>query len=196
MSLELDPKTTALVVIDLEHGIVSRPLAPHAGKDVVTRSAQLAEALRKAGGTVAYVHVLLAEILQQPADKSMGRPSDLPPASASELVPEAGYQPGKDVLVTKRQWGAFYGTGLDQQLRRKGVKTIIMAGIATNFGVESTAREALDRDYALVFAEDAMSSMSAEMHAFSTGQLFPIMGRVRSTEEIVAVLKQPARRFG
>ena len=93
-----------------------------------------------------------------------------------------------DVIITKRQWGAFHGTGLEQQLRRKGIKTIVMGGIATNFGVESTARAGFDQGYEMVFAEDAMTSLSAEMHDFSVKKLFPIMGRVRSSDEIVKAL--------
>ena len=188
MSLTVNAKETALVLIDLQQGIVARDLAPHAAKDVVARCAKLAEALRKAGGTIVYVHVLLGEIAQAAADKPMQRPSTPPPASASELVPEAGFQPG-DVLITKRQWGAFYATDLDQALRRRGIKAIILGGIATNFGVESTARSAQEHGYELIFAEDAMSSMSAAMHEFSTKNLFPIMGHVRSAEEITEALK-------
>ena len=189
LSLTLNPKETALVLIDLEQGIVSRDLAPHTAQDVVKRCAQLARALRAAGGTVVYVHVLLHDTLRLPADRPMPAPPAPPPASASELVPEAGYQAGTDVLITKRQWGAFHATHLDQALRRKGIKTIILGGIATNFGVESTARAAQEHGYALVFAEDAMSSMNAELHQFSTQKLFPIMGYVRSTEEIAAALQ-------
>ena len=189
MSLNLNAKETALVLIDLQGGIVARQLAPHSSADVLKRCATLAEALRAAGGTVVYVHVLLSEVAQLPADHPMARPSTPPPASASELVAEAGYQPETDVLITKRQWGAFHATNLDQALRRKGIKTIILGGIATNFGVESTARAAQEHGYALVFAEDAMSTMSAEWHEFSVRNLFPIMGRVRSTEEIATALR-------
>ncbi len=84
-----------------------------------------------------------------------------PPAIASQLVPESGVQDG-DIVIVKRQWGAFYGTGLDQQLRRRGIRTIMIGGIATNIGVESTAREAFDRGYEMVFVEDAMSTISPE----------------------------------
>ena len=190
MSLELQGNETALVVIDLEHGIVGRDLAPHAAKDVVARCAELAAKVRAADGTVVYVHVLLHEVLRLPADSPrMPKDAPQPPAAASELVPEAGYQPGEDILITKRQWGAFHGTPLDQLLRRRGIKTIVMAGIATNFGVESTARAAAEHGYAVVFAEDAMTTMSAEMHAFAVGKLFPVIGRVRSTVEIAEALK-------
>ena len=189
MSLELNGKETALVLIDLEHGIVGMKLAPYEGEVVVERCAKLAEAVRGAGGTVVYVHVLMHEMIRLPADRPMGSPgAPPPPPEISELVPHSGYDAKRDVLVTKRQWGAFYGTDLEQQLRRRGVRTVIMGGIATNLGVESTARAAFDLGYALVFAEDAMSTISEEMHRFSTGTLFPIMGRVRSTEEIVSAL--------
>ena len=185
MSLEVEIKKTALVLIDLEQGIVARQLAPHSSADVVANSRRLADAVRKAGGTVVYVHVLLHDTLSLPADSPMPRPAEPPPASASEIVAEAGMQPG-DVLITKRQWGAFYGTQLEQALDRRGIETIILAGIATNMGVESTARAAYDAGYALIFAEDAMSTMSAEWHEFPIKQLFPRMGKVRSTDEILA----------
>lgn len=103
-------------------------------------------------------------------------------------MPEAGYQPGTDILIAKRQWGAFHATNLDQALRRRGIKTILMGGIATNLGVESTARAAQENGYALVFAEDAMSTMSRDWHEFATQLIFPLMGHVRSTDEIVAAL--------
>jgi nicotinamidase-related amidase len=91
-------------------------------------------------------------------------------------------------VIFKRKWGAFYGTDLDLQLRRRGLKTIVLCGIATEFGVESTARDAYERGYEQVFAEDAMTGRSAESHANSITHIFPRMGRVRSTEEIVAAL--------
>ena len=189
MSLELNAKQTALVLIDLEHGIVGRDLAPYKGTDVVQTCAGLAESFRRAGGTVVYVHVMLDELLRLPADKPMMPPdAPRPPKQASELVPEAGYREGKDILITKRQWGAFHGTPLDQQLRRLGVTTIVMAGIATNFGVESTARAAIEHGYAVVFAEDAMTTMAKEMHTFATEKVFPVIGKVSSAKAIEAAL--------
>lgn len=188
MSLTLNPKETALVLIDLEHGIVGRQLAPYTGTQVVSRCAHLADAVRAAGGMIVYVHVLLNEIVTPDADKPQPRPASPPPPEASELVPESGYEEGTDVLITKRQWDAFYATNLEQALRRRGVRTIIMGGIATNFGVESTARSAQARGYNLVFAEDAMSSMSAEMHDFAVSTLFPIIGKVRKADVITQAL--------
>jgi nicotinamidase-related amidase len=127
----------------------------------------------------------LTELLSLPVDAPT-RDTNAPPA-ASELIGQIERQPN-DLLTTKRQWGAFYGTELDQQLRRRGVRTIVLGGIATNFGVESTARAAFDRGYELVFAEDAMSSVKAEAHQFATSVNFPRMGRVRTTEVLVDAL--------
>ena len=89
-----------------------------------------------------------------------------------------------DIRVTKHQWGAFYGTDLDVQLRRRGIKTLVLGGIATNFGVESTAEQAWERGYAVVVAEDATSSVSAEMHAFSIGSMLPRLSRIVKAGEI------------
>jgi nicotinamidase-related amidase len=189
-NLAIDAKSTALVLIDLQHGIVGMPLSPHAGADLVKRAASLAEAFREKGGTVAYVRVEIGEVLRHQVDAPMFDPSAPPPPPiASQLVPESGYQAG-DLLIVKRQWGAFYGTDLDQQLRRLGIRTIVIGGIATNFGVESTARAAFDRGYALIFVEDAMASLSAEAHGFAVQHIFPRMGRVRTSDEVLESLGQ------
>lgn len=189
--LAIDTKSTALVLIDLQHGIVGRPqLAPHTGADLVKRAASLADAFREKCGTVTYVRVEIDEVLRPQVDAPMYDPSAPPPPPiASQLVPESGYQAG-DLLIVKRQWGAFYGTDLDQQLRRRGIRTIVIGGIATNFGVESTARAAFDRGYALIFVEDAMTSFSAEVHDFAVKHIFSRMGRVRTSDEVLEALGQ------
>jgi len=187
-TLFLDPRTTALVLIDLQQGIVSRPLAPHSGPQVVANGARVADAMRAKGAPVIYVRVPLNDLLHLPAD-APSRAPDAPPApdEASELVPEAGVQAG-DLIVAKRQWGAFYGTDLEQQLRRRGIQTIVICGIATNFGVESTARQAFDQGYQLVFVEDATTSMSDDWHRFAVENVFRRMGRVRSTQQVIDAL--------
>jgi nicotinamidase-related amidase len=186
--LKLEPKKTALVLIDLQGAIAGRDTAPYKAADVIARCAKLAEAVRSAGATVFYVRVLIGEFAHRVTDESGPRPSGPLPPGAIEIVPEAGMKEG-DILIEKRQWGAFNGTGLEQQLRRKGVSRIIMGGIATNMGVESTARAAQDLDYDLVFAEDAMTSLKAEWHEFSVKNIFPRMGRVRTSEQIIEALK-------
>ena len=183
--LVLDPATTALVLIDLQQGITSLPVTPRSGAEVVANAGRLLARGRERGLTVVLVQVGFLgdqDRLNLPVDTpAPGRPS------RGGLLPELGPKEG-DIVITKRQWGAFYGTELDLQLRRRGIRTIVLGGIATNFGVESTARDAYERGYAQVFAEDAMSSVNAEGHRFTVSVVFPRIGRVRSTDEILAAL--------
>ena len=168
-----DHQTTALVLIDLQGSNMARLLAPHTAEDVLARAVSLADGLRAKGVTIVFVRVIVSELLDLPVDAPFPKPIGGPPPGASELV------------VTKRHWGAFYGTDLEQQLLRRGIQTIILGGVATNFGVESTARAAFDRGYKIIFAEDAMSSISAEAHNFSVSTLFPRIGRVRTVDQIL-----------
>jgi nicotinamidase-related amidase len=187
--LNIDIARTALVQIDLQNFNVTRELAPHPAERVVGNCVLLASEMRDRGGMVIFVRVLLEDLPRPPADNPMVKPgTPAPPPEAVHLADVAQVQ-AQDIVVTKRQWGAFYGTDLEQLLRRRGVKTIIMSGIATNIGVESTAREAFDRGYELVFAEDAMSSISADGHNNACQNVFRIMGRVRSTRELIDALQ-------
>jgi nicotinamidase-related amidase len=193
VELQLDPSRTALVVIDLQRGIVAGPAGPHPALEVVGRAAELVKAMRAKGGTVVLVHVTpspdgkdgLAPITDAPAQAAGGR--SLPP-DWSEFVPELKPE-ATDIVITKRQWGAFYGTELDLQLRRRGVDTILLCGISTNVGVESTARDAYERGYQQVFVEDAMAAREADEHRHTVQSLFPRIGRIRSTAEVLAALK-------
>jgi nicotinamidase-related amidase len=191
MDLTLAPAHTALVVIDLQRGIAAAPTAPHLASDVVAHAAALAVALRAAGGTVVLVHVTPSvdgrDGLRPQTDTPAWGPGPRP-ADWAEIVPELGPEPG-DVVITKRQWGAFCGTELDLQLRRRGIDTILLAGISTNVGVESTARDAFERGYEQVFVEDAMAARSPDEHANTVRTLFPRIGRVRSTAEVLAALE-------
>jgi nicotinamidase-related amidase len=191
MALTLDLKKTALVLIDLQQGIVGQPRAPHAAAEVVRRAAELGRAFAAADAPIVRVHVGfaadLADQLQLPVDAPMPRPSGGLPAGWSDFVPEIAALP-KAIDITKRQWSAFYGTELDLQLRRRGITTIVLGGIATNFGVESTARDAWQSNYAVVVAEDATTSVDAELHRLAIEKILPRIARVRSTTEILAAL--------
>ena len=183
----LDPRTTALVIIDLQKGVLGLPLLPHPAPEVLESASKLAGRFRHAGATVVWVRACwspdLGDALRQPVDKPMGFPADGVPTQ----LPEGLAEPS-DLVITKRQWGAFYGTELDLQLRRRGVRTIVLGGVATNFGVESTARDAWERAYKVVFIEEAMTSVTAEAHQFSVSTVFPRLGRVRSLEQVLAAL--------
>ncbi|TCG03285.1 isochorismatase [Paraburkholderia steynii] len=189
-ALSIDPRSTAIVLIDLQHSNVGRQLAPHSAADVVARSVRARCAARSGLGARSCSCASMSRALSLPADAPL-RPRDAPapPPQASDLVPECNVQAG-DLVVTKRQWGAFYGTDLEQQLRRRHINTIALTGIATNFGVESTARAAFDQGYELIFIEDAMSGLSGETHAFPIEHIFPRMGFVRSTEEFISAVAE------
>jgi nicotinamidase-related amidase len=186
----LDPASTALIVIDLQKGVAGMATAPHSAADVVGRSAALAKAFRAANAPVVLVRVSFtaagSDMLRQPVDAPMQRAASRP-AGWDELVPELAAEP-TDIVITKKQWGAFYGTDLDLQLRRRGIQSIVLTGIATNFGVESTARDAWERNYAIVFAEDAISAMSAANHRFAVETIYPRLGRIRPTAEVMAAM--------
>jgi len=187
-NLLIDKERTALVVIDLQKGIASRSTAPHDSKTVISNAAKLADAFRKKGMPVFLVHVTAgdADRLRPISDEQWIMPAG-GQSDWSELVPEMNAQ-ASDNIIAKKQWGAFYGTELDLQLRRRKIDTIVLCGIATNVGVESTARFAYEYGYQQVFAEDAMSSMSAQLHENTITSVFRRIGRVRSTEEITQAL--------
>jgi nicotinamidase-related amidase len=184
--LDFDPQTTALVLIDLQGGIVGMPLAPRSGADVLASGQALAKRFRQAGAPVVLVRVDwaadYADAPRQPVDQPSSRPAGGLPAAWSALVPGLA-QPG-DIVITKRQWGAFHGTELDLQLRRRGIGTIVLGGIATNFGVESTARQAWEHGYAVVLIEDACASASAELHDMAVRFIFPRIARVVGSAQV------------
>ena len=187
--LKLDAATTALVLIDLQQGILPYAKAPYDGAAVLAHAAPLAAAFRAAKAPVVLVKVgfsadggdALKAIVDAP------NPPGQAPADWMADTPELPPQPG-DLHIVKRQWGAFHGTELDLQLRRRGIRTIVLAGIATSIGVESTARFAWELGYDIVFAEDATSGPDAAMHANSFEKVFPRLGRVRKTADVLAAL--------
>jgi nicotinamidase-related amidase len=187
--VSIDKSKTALVVIDLQKGIVGRPTVPYTAEAVVANAAALAAAFRANGMPVFLVRVTPSpdwkDALRPLADAAM--PAQTPPPDWAEIVPEMGPKQG-DFVITKRQWGAFYGTDLDLQLRRRGLTAIVLCGIATEVGVESTARDAYERGYQQVFVRDAMAGLNAESHANAIERIFPRIGRVRGTKEIIAAL--------
>jgi nicotinamidase-related amidase len=185
-SLKLDAASTALILIDLQHAIVGRETAPYPASAVVEKGAALAKAFRQKGAKAVYVRVDLSDLLDLPVDLPHGLPPNLP-AIASEIVPQSGVQPG-DLIITKRHWGAFSGTELEERLRKANVKTVVIGGIATNVGVETTARNAAGLGFAVVMVEDACTDLDAAVHHASFEKTFPRLGRVRKTAEVIEAL--------
>ena len=184
--ITLPTASTALILIDLQKGIVARQFAPYSGEAVLARGKDLARRFRGAKAPVVLVNVAFAPDFSDALNAPVERPMQAPPGGFPEGWSELadGLAEPSDLKVTKRQWGAFYGTDLDLQLRRRGVTTVVIGGVATNMGVESTARTAHEHGYAVVLAEDAATTFSAEMHAFAFEYVFPHLGRVAKAAEI------------
>jgi nicotinamidase-related amidase len=184
--ITLPAASTALLLVDLQKGILALPTAPHSTEAVLGRSKALAQRFRAAKAPVVLINVAFApdfaDGLKAPVDRPMQAPPGGFPEGWTELAD--GLAEPSDIRVTKRQWGAFYGTELDLQLRRRGVTTVVIGGVATNMGVESTARAAHEHGYAVVLAEDTATTFSDELHAFAFEHIFPRLGRVAQSGEI------------
>jgi nicotinamidase-related amidase len=182
MSLTQLDTNAALIVIDLQKGIVGMTTTP-AANEVLGRAAELARAFRKRGLTVVLVNVTgLAPGRTDAGMRKLSFPPDW-----TELVPELEEQVG-DVLISKQRRGAFLGTGLDEILRERGVTQVFLAGISTSAGVESTARSADDFGYNVVFVTDAMGDSDAEVHRFCLEKIFPKLGETETTVNVLSKL--------
>ena len=177
----LDPKT-ALIVIDLQKGIISVP-SLHPMAEIVRNAAALASAFRHHDLPVVLVHV---------AGTASGRTEQVlshgqRPADWTDLAPELDRQP-QDHGLTKRTWGAFTNTDLEDDMRGQGVTQVVVAGVATSIGVESTARHAYELGFNVTLAIDAMTDRSAGAHANSVTTIFPRLGETGTTQEIIDLL--------
>lgn len=187
MALSTLDQRTALVLIDLQHGIVGGTTEPHTSAQVVARSVELADAFRSHRLPVVLVRVSFAA---DGADAPPGRTEGAAhpaPEGWDVLVDEVAGNPA-DIVVTKHNWGAFHGTDLDVQLRRRGITQIVLGGIATSMGVESTARAAHEHGYHVTTATDAMSDFAADAHHNSIERIFPKLGETGSTAEVIELL--------
>lgn len=187
LNVSLEKEKTALVIIDLQKGIVARTTAPHESSKVVENNKKIADLFRQKGMQVFLVHVTFSQDgkdrLQPKTDNE--QVMSAPNPDWADIIPDLGPKPG-DYVITKRNWGAFYGTDLELQLRRRGIDTIVLTGISTNFGVESTARYAYELGFNIIFVEDATASFSEEAHNFPFKNIFPRIGIIRKTEDILA----------
>ena len=192
-------KNTALVVIDLQDGIVKMNTAVP-GPVIVKQSARLVEAFRRAGLPIVIVNVVP---FGAPSGKVRTQAPGLPKDEAAQkqaraameaagfftIVPELGSRP-EDIYITKKTWNAFYDTELEERLKELGVTNIVLCGISTSIGVEGTARAAFERGFNVSFAEDAMTDMLAAAHENSLRVIFPRLGEVGTTDAVIGHLEQ------
>lgn len=170
----LESRRTALVLIDLMPRIIALETAPLTGQAVLERSVELAAATRAAGGLVVNVRVERPGVDVQPEGSGF----------AAEVVPQPG-----DLEIVKRTIGAFGRSPLDGELQSRGIANVALAGIATNFGVESTGRAASDLGYETFFITDAMTGLDGAAHEFAVANVFPRVGEICTSTEYLNALK-------
>ena len=180
----LDP-SVALIVIDLQKGIVNGNFIHPIG-DIIDRTRALIDVFRAKNLPVVLVNV---------AGRPPGRTEQGPRSNTSfaegwtELLPQLDQQPG-DIVVTKRSWGAFATTDLEQQLKARGATQVVVTGVATSAGVEATARQAYEQGFNVTLALDAMTDIREEAHEYSIRNVFPRLGETGSTQEIISLLER------
>jgi nicotinamidase-related amidase len=184
--ITLDPKTSALILVDLQQGILAMATAPRPASEVLQTGKALADRFRAVDAPVVLVRIAWAADFSDAPSAQVDQPTARPPGGLPPTwsVLADGLMSPADIVIVKRHWGAFIGTELDLQLRRRGVRTLALGGIATNFGVESTARSAWEHGYEVVVIEDACASVSAEAHDFAVKTIFPRIARVTAADAI------------
>lgn len=191
--LNLERKTTALIIIDLQEGILNPEPIPFGREQIVRQSAALGHAFQRAGSPIVLTTTDFAsgyaDAPRGLADSPWALPKEGLPAGFAKLVPEIDALSAA-VRLVKRQMSAFFGTELDLQLRRRGCETVVICGVATNLGVEATARAAFDLNYNVVLASDACGSVAPGLHEFAVEKILPRLARVRETGEILQAVQR------
>jgi len=180
---QLDP-TAALIVIDMQKGIVALPTV-HPITGIIENVAKLTRAFRSR-----MLPVILVNVTGRAPGRVEAKFNFSPPPDWAELIPELDPQPD-DYTVTKMNIGAFYGTALELILRCRGVTQIFLAGVATGSGVEATARQAYDQGYNVVSVTDAMTDLNLDAHRHAIEKVFPRIGELTTTEAVVEKLGSP-----
>ncbi len=186
----LDPKRTALLVMDFQPGITGR--IPDVGP-LLERVRRAIADVRGHGGTIGYVRVAFTEqdwaaipagaMFSYVGQNRLMHHEDPSTAIHDDLAPEPG-----DVVVRKTRVGAMFTTDLDRQLRDRGLDTLVLAGLSTSGVVLSTVIEATDRDYKLYVLSDGTDDTDAEMRDFLLGKVFPRRAEVIDTGTLRALL--------
>jgi nicotinamidase-related amidase len=180
----LDPKT-ALIVIDLQQGLIGSPFI-HPIADVIAQTGSLLDAFRRH-----HLPVVLVNVAGRAPGRTEQGPRTLQTFAEgwTDFLPELGQQPS-DIVVTKRSWGAFATTDLEAQLKARGVTQVVVTGVATSGGVEATARQAYEQGFNVTLALDAMTDVRGEAHEYSIRNVFPRVGETGSTKEVISLLEK------
>lgn len=188
----LDLARTALVVIDLQKGIMGTgELKPYSAKEVLEKNNQLAESFKNTAGWITLVNVDPTTMQFLNKEGSGKAYMNIPAVFSEYVMPIAEDETAENVIkITKHNPGAFFGTDLDLQLRRRGVDTIILTGVATANGVYATALDAYQHGYKVIVVEDACADRDGELHQIFFDKLFIKLGQTTSTAEVLSAIEQ------
>lgn len=192
---ELDHDAAALVLVDVTNGFLGIDMAPHSGSVVLANAVALADAFRSEGCLVVLTsnapNAALSRryegsapprpVFERDLSLLLAKVAQVP--NGGDIAADLGPKPG-DLHIRKFAWSAFFQTDLDLQLRRRGVRTVVIGGITTNFGVEGTGRDARALGYSVIFVEDAMRAITVTEHEYSCEYALPMIGRVMSTDAV------------
>lgn len=199
--VDLHGPSTALVVVDMQRYFMEEPYAGACpvAREIVPNVNTLAKGVRQAGGLVVWLQ-MEAEPLESPEwtslrgryhdDAAVARWRSLQPGSRGhELWPELAAEPG-DLTIPKRRYSAFIpgSSDLDEQLRHRGIDTLLIAGVATNACCESTARDAMMMNYRVLMVSDACAAATDEEHAAALDNFYLFFGDVQHTAEVLRLL--------
>lgn len=198
MITDLD-KNAALVLIDLQQGILELAANAHAAQpdkladmsrisQVLDNAAQLIAAFRRKALPIVIVNVnSYGEAWTKTRKDNPLSGTQPPPENYTKIVDELKTSE-EDIFITKKTWSAFFNTGLHEELQKRQVTNIVLGGVATSIGVEGTGRDASVLGYNLSFVSDAMSDFTLEAHQHSLTRIFPRIGETGTTDTILAKL--------
>jgi nicotinamidase-related amidase len=187
---EIDPARTALLVMDYQNGIMGR--VSH-GEELLAAARETIESVRGAGAHIGYVRVGFADgeaptgTMGSRIGAEAARTTFHADAPATQVHDDVAPQDG-DIVVRKTRVGPFLTTDLDEQLRARGVDTLLLAGISTSGVVLSTVRDAHDRDYRLIVISDLCADPEPGIHDFLLERIFPRQAEVIDRGELRARL--------
>ena len=201
MALTIDKGHTVLLAMDFENDIVHENgalkdvgfAAMVEQNNVLAKTAQLLDAARRSGVKVIYVSVKFRPgYPERPPNDSQFAPliqaNALVEGTWGAEIHEAVAPQDGEIVVTKRAVSAFYGSDLAALLSTAGVDTLLLCGVATNFVVEGTAREATDRGYNVVIVGDCCTSVSQELHDAALNTALPFLATISNLDEVTAAL--------
>lgn len=190
MEKTLNLKKTALLIIDLQKGILEMPTQPHSTQEILKNAHKLVSTFRQQDAFIAFIRVQFHD------GKDKLHPNAMKELPGKDAAPEFSQfaelldLTDSDYIVNKRGFSGFFGTDLDLQLRRRGIENLVLCGISTHAAVDSTARDAYQYAYNQFFITDAMGAATRELHNFPIDNIFPLMGQTLSTEEFLQLIRK------